>query len=132
MKLPINISGVQEDTGEDILDPEFDIEVQRKLILEIDWNKKEDDNVQARTFNFVRIIDRWLRNQKFKKGSLISSHELRVDSHIVTQSPISSTNEIVNVAGVSSPIIEKIQPRRSKRSPSSSTATRVTRSPILK
>lgn len=36
MKLPINVSGVQEKTGEDILDPEFNKEVQEKPIPEID------------------------------------------------------------------------------------------------
>lgn len=58
----------------------------------------------------------------------MSSHELKIDSHIVTRSPISSTNEIANVAGVSRPIVEKIQPRRSKKSPSGLTVARVTRS----
>lgn len=54
MKLLINISEVQEDTREDILDPKFDTEVQGKPILEIDWDRKEDDSVQARTFNVIR------------------------------------------------------------------------------
>lgn len=50
----------------------------------------------------------------------MSSHESRIDSHIMVQSPVSATNEIVDVASVSKPIVEKVQPRRSKRLPSSS------------
>lgn len=36
MKLPINVSGVQEEIGEYILDPEFNKEVQGKTIHKID------------------------------------------------------------------------------------------------
>lgn len=128
MRLPINISGVSEDTERNVLDPEFDIEIEGKPIPEIDWNKKEDDSIQTRTFNVVRRIERWLRNQKFKDGPHMSSHESRIDSHMVVQFPVSATNEVADVVGVSKPVVEKIQPRRPKRLPPSLTVARVTRS----
>lgn len=83
--------------------------------------KREDDSIQTRTFIVVRRTKRWLRKLKYKEGPHMSSHESRIDSHIVVQSPISATNEIVDVAGVSKPIVNKIPPRRSRRSPSSLT-----------
>lgn len=49
----------------------------------------------------------------------MSSHESRINSHIVVQSPIFVTSKIADVAGVSKPIVEKIQPRRLKRLTSS-------------
>lgn len=82
------------------MDPEFDTEIEGKPILEIDWDKKEDDSIQTRTFNVVKRTERWLRNRKFKDGPHMSSHESRIDSHIVVQFPISSTNGVADVVGV--------------------------------
>lgn len=36
MRLPINVSGVQEEIGEDVLDPEFNEKIQGQPIPEID------------------------------------------------------------------------------------------------
>lgn len=128
LRLPINTSGVLEDTEEDVLDPEFNTEIEGKPILEIDWNMKGDDSIQTRTFNVVRRIERWLRKLKLKECPFMSPHESRSDSHILLQSPIFATNKITDIVGVSKLFVEKILPRRSGRSSSSPTATRVTRS----
>lgn len=79
MRLPINISDESEDTEWDVLDLEFDTEIEGKSILKIDWNKKEDEIIQTRNFNVVKRKERWLRNQKFKEGPHMSSHESRID-----------------------------------------------------
>lgn len=112
LRLPINTSCVLEFTEEDVLNPDFGTEIEGKPIPEIDWNKKEDDNIQTRTFNVVRRSKRWLRKLKFKEGPSMSPHETGSDSHILVQSLISTTNKIVDIAGVSKPVVEKIQPRR--------------------
>lgn len=56
----------------------------------------------------------------------MSSHELRVGSHVATQLPISTANKIVDVAGGTKPV-QEIQPIKSKRSLLSSSPVRVTR-----
>lgn len=45
MRLAINVSGVHEEKGEDVLDPKFNKEVQGQPIHEIVWDKKEDKNI---------------------------------------------------------------------------------------
>lgn len=68
--------------------------------------KRKTKNIQARTFNVIRRTEKWFRDQKFRKGSLMSTHELRVGSHAVTQLPISISNKIVDVAGDTKPVVE--------------------------
>lgn len=45
MIILINVSGVQEDARDTVLDPELNKKVQGQPILEIDWDKKEDEKI---------------------------------------------------------------------------------------
>lgn len=54
MKLLINVSGVQEEIGDYVLDPEFSEKIQGQPIPKIDWDRREEENIQARAFNVIR------------------------------------------------------------------------------
>lgn len=56
------------------------------------------------------------------------SHEITIGPHATTQLPISTSKKIVDIAGDTKPIIEEVQPRRSKKSPLSSSTVWVTHS----
>lgn len=63
MKLPINVSGVQEEDEEDVLDPEFNERVQGQPIPEIDLDRREEENIQDKSFSVIRRTKKWLRDR---------------------------------------------------------------------
>lgn len=85
-ELKMNIDNVKDDENE-LMDPRFVDDRQKGFILEVDWEKDEEDQIQTRTFPVIRRTERWLREQimgkGYKKGST-SSSEVPLDASYVT------------------------------------------------
>lgn len=45
MGLSMNVFDVQEDEGEEVVDPEFNEKIKGQPIQEVDWDRKGDDNI---------------------------------------------------------------------------------------
>lgn len=44
--------------GEDVLDSEFNERIQGKPVPEINWHRKEEESIQAKSFNVIRRIEK--------------------------------------------------------------------------
>lgn len=129
MKLSMNIAGVHEEEGEDVLDPEFNIRIHKQPIPEIDWDRREEENIQSKTFNVIRRIEKWLRNRK--SGMRLTTtlvEKLVKQPHTTAQTLISSSDIVVDIAGATDTKSEKVQTKRFKESLFGSSSVRVTRS----
>lgn len=66
LKIPMDTRGVEND-DEDVLDPQYTELVECVPILEIDWSKREEDDVRLRTHNVIKIIKNWRAEKRREK-----------------------------------------------------------------
>lgn len=84
--LKMNVANVEDDDSE-LIDHKFVDSRQKGVIPEVDWDKDEEDHIQARTFSVVRRTEQWLRGQRMGRISRknpTSSTEVPVANSLVT------------------------------------------------
>lgn len=102
------------------MDPEFNERIQKQPIPKIYWDRREEENIQTRTFNVIRRTEKWLKDRKSRMGLHIASNEK------LSQTPISSSDIIIDIAGAIDQKIKKVQTGRLKESLLGSSSIQVT------
>lgn len=108
MGLSMNVSGVQEEGDEEVVDPEFDEKIQGHPIPKIDWSRKGDDSIQSRTFNVIRRIDKWLKDHRFKQNLVPALKDNKFGrTGAASQTSLPSSNVVVDIASERKQRMEK-------------------------
>lgn len=119
-QLKMNVTGVV-DNGEDLIDPQYAKKVQGSPIPEIEWDKKEEDQIQMRTFPVIRRTEQWLQKRRLRKLVI-------KDSPVLVQNVLSNKSVKTCVAGGTKVKVEADTTRGSKKLLVGHLPTRITRS----
>ena len=69
-KININANGIKEDEAEDVIDPFYIEQVEYIPILELDWSKREEDDLMSCTSKVLKRTEKWLKSKNFESTTL--------------------------------------------------------------
>lgn len=69
-KVDLNTHGIKEDGVEEVFDPFYVEQIECIPIPELDWTKREEDDLMSHTSEVLKRTEKWLRSKNVESTAL--------------------------------------------------------------
>ena len=69
-KVNLNTHGIKEDEAEDVINPFYVEQVEYIPIPELDWSKREKDDLMSHTSKVLKRTKKWLKSKNVESTTL--------------------------------------------------------------